>query len=235
MSFVTTARSEDLVPVRSRIAWPAVIAGSVLALSLYLLLALLGAALGFSISDKVSVQGLGTAAAVYAIAVTAVCLFIGGYVASQLTSGENKFEGVLYGVFVWATVFAMLLWLTVSGVRVGFTAMVGVATVGNVVDVPREGWEAAAERNGITKQQIEEAKQRTKAAPTAVKAAEDPQNQQAVAEAATRVTWYTFLGVCLSMMTAAAGGYFGSGPPPRVFTFWTERKDHDKRAPTAHA
>jgi hypothetical protein len=238
LAIESTARTDDLVPVRSRIAWPAIIAGSVLALSLYLLLALLGAAVGFSVGDRASAQSLGSGAAIYAIAVTVVCLFVGGYVASQLTTGENKVEGALYGIFVWAAVFALLLWLTASGVRVGFNAMVGVATAGTVAaDNTQPGdWEALAERNGISKQQIEEAKQRAKDAPASVQAvAENPQNRQAAADAATRVTWYAFFGAWLSMMAAAAGGYVGSGPTPRVFAVWADRTDHDRRVPAVHA
>jgi hypothetical protein len=236
MAVDTSSRVEDRMPVHSRIAWQAVIAGSVLALSFYLLLALLGSAIGFSLSDKVSAQGLNSGAVVYAIVVTAGCLFLGGYVASQLTTGESKIEGSMYGIFVWATVFTILVGLTVLGVRVGFNAMVGAATEGKMAtDAPREDWEAVAERNGISKQQIEEAKQRAKDAPAKAKATEDPQNQQVVTDTATRMAWYTFLGAWLSMMAAVAGGYLGSGPASRLFTVWTERMDHDKRAPTVHA
>jgi hypothetical protein len=234
----STARTADWVGVRSRVAWQAIIAGSALALSLYLLLALLGAAIGFSVGDRASTHNIGTGAAVYAIAATAVCLFLGGYVASQLTTGENKVEGALYGIFVWAAVFALLLWLTASGVRVGFNAMVGVAAAGTVAaDNTRPAdWEALAERNGITRQQIEEAKQRAKDAPAkAQAAAQDPQNQQEAADAATRVAWYAFLGAWLSMMAAAAGGYFGSGPALRVFSVWSDRNDYDRRSRAAHA
>ena len=134
------------MPVRSRIAWPAIVAGSVLALSMYLLLALLGSAIGFSVGDKVSAHSLSVGAGVYAIVVTAACLFLGGCVASQLTTGENKVEGALYGIFVWAVVLAMLLWLTASGVKVGYNAMVGVATAGTLAtsNTSQADWEASA-------------------------------------------------------------------------------------------
>jgi len=62
-----------------------------------------------------------------------VCLFVGGFVASQLTAGENKRDAALYGLFVWAAVFAMLLFLVATGVRAGFGAMVGVATASTAV------------------------------------------------------------------------------------------------------
>lgn len=221
MSTNVAVQTEDLVPVRSRISWPAIVAGSVLALSLYFLLALLGGAIGLSVGDKVSPQNLSVGAAVYAIAVTAVCLFLGGCVASQLTTGENKMEGTLYGVFVWATVFALLMWMVASGVKVGFNAMVGVATASTVTanNTTQADWEASARQAGVPPERIEEWKAKAKDAPAAVReAALDPANQQAAADAATRVTWYAFFGAWVSMMAAAAGGYVGSGPTIRLLS-----------------
>jgi hypothetical protein len=224
MHTTSSVQAEDLVPVRSRISWSAIVAGSVLALSLYFLLALLGSAIGLSVSDKVSGRTLNSGAAVYAIVVTAVCLFFGGYVASQLTTGENKIEGGLYGIFVWATVFAMLLWLMASGVKMGFNAVVGVATAGGAVDARPVDWEAAARQAGVPPERIEEWKQKANAAPAARPAAEDPANQQAAADAATRATWYAFFGAWVSMMAAAGGGYLGSGPTLRLFAMSAGRE-----------
>jgi hypothetical protein len=222
---------EDLVSVRSRISWGAVIAGSVLALSLYFLLTLLGGAIGLSVGDKVDPRALGIGAAVYAIVITALCLFIGGGLASQLTAGENRREACVYGLMVWAVVFAMLLWLMASGVRAGFNAMVGVATAGTAAataagqNTTQADWEEAARRAGYTQQQIEEFKQRAKDTPAQVReAVNDPNNRaqaeqtaREVGDATTRVTWYTFLGTLVSMLAAAAGGYFGAGPSFRLF------------------
>ncbi|MDY3555234.1 hypothetical protein R5W24_004373 [Gemmata sp. JC717] len=228
---------EDLAGVRSRISWGAILAGSVLAVALYFLLTLLGGAIGFSVSDKFGGRTIGIAAAVYAIVVTAFCLFAGGFVASQLTTGENKREAAMYGLLVWAAVFAMLLWLMASGVKAGFNSMVGVATAGgNVADVAAKNVsqadaEEAARRFGFTQQQIDEVKAKAKSAPADARAAaEDPANRQRAEDAAreagdvaTRVTWYSFLGTLVSMLAAAAGGYVGAGPTFRLFAVPTVR------------
>ncbi len=222
---------EDLVPVRSRVSWGAIAAGSVLALALYFLLTLLGGAIGLSVSDDFRGRNIGIAAAVYAVAVTAGCLFVGGLVASQLTVGENKREGALYGLFVWAVVFAMLLWLMASGVRAGFNTMVGVATAGGSManaagqNLSQADFEDYARRAGYTQQQIDDLKDRVKTAPAEAKAAaEDPATKQRAEQAArdagetaTKVTWYTFLGTLVSMLAAAAGGFVGAGPTFRLF------------------
>lgn len=222
---------EDVMAVRSRISWGAIVAGSVLAIALYFLLTLLGGAIGLSVSDKFAGKNIGMAEAVYAIAVTALCLFTGGCVASQLTAGENKREAGMYGLLVWAVVFAMLLWLMASGVKAGFNSMVGVATAGASVgnaagqNVTQGDAEEAARKFGFTQQQIDDAKAKVKNAPADAKAAiEDPNNKakaeqtaREAGEVVTRVTWYTFLGTLISMLAAIAGGIVGAGPSFRVF------------------
>lgn len=222
---------EDVAGVRSRICWGAIVGGAVLALALYFLLTLLGGAIGLSISDKFEGRNIGIGAAVYAVVVTAICLFAGGFVASQLTSGENKREAAMYGLLVWAAVFAMLMWLMATGVRAGFNAMIGVATTGSSVasataqNSSQEDFEDAARRAGYSQQQIEDFKQRVKNAPADAKATvEDPaakaRAEQAArdsADAAARVTWWSFFGTLVSMLAAVAGGYVGAGPTLRIF------------------
>lgn len=227
-----TVGPEDLYGVRSRISWGAIVAGSVLALAVYFLLTLLGGAIGLSVGDNFDARNVGIGAGIYAIVVTAVCLFAGGFVASQLTTGENKREAAMYGLLVWAVVFTMLLWLMATGVRAGFNAMVGVATAGSSVantaaqnTTPAE-WEAAALRAGVPPERINEWKVQAQNAPATARAAiQDPatqaraeQNAEQAQEAATRVTWWAFAGTLVSMLAAAAGGYVGAGPSFRLFT-----------------
>ena len=230
-------RLEDLVPVRSRVSWGAILAGSVLSLALYFLLTLLGGAIGLSISGNTNFNTLSIGAAIWAIVITSLCLFAGGYTASQLTTGENRQEAVVYGLLVWAVVFAMLLWLMATGVRAGFNAMVGVATAGAAAggvtarNTTPEDWEEMARRVGFTQQQIEEARQRVREAPERIReAADDPATRERVresareaGEAATRVTWFTFLGTLISMVAAMLGGYLGAGPTFRLFANTSNR------------
>lgn len=214
-----SVRAEDFLPVRSRISWGPIVAGATLALALFFLLTLLGGAIGLSIGNAVRAENLGTGAAVWAIASTAVSLFVGGLVASQFSVGENKVEAALYGLIVWAVVFAMLLWLMASGVRTSFNALVGLATAGAAAakDTSAADWEAAARRAGVSQEKIDEWRKTAANAPEAARrAAEDPQNQQAAAEAATRVTWWAFGGTLLSMLAAAAGAEVGAGPTLRL-------------------
>lgn len=228
----------DVMPVSSRISWGAIIAGSVLALAIYFLLTLLGGAIGFSISDNTTAQGLGLVAAIWAIVVTAGCMFIGGYIASQLSVGENKTEGALSGLLVWAVVFAILLWLMSTGVRAGFNAMIGVATAGTAAvqttadNTTLSDWESAAQRAGVSSDRIAEWKRTATNAPSNIKSAVDDTDiseraasiADTAGDAATKVAWYTFLGTLLSMIAAALGGLIGAGPTLRLLAVPTTRR-----------
>jgi hypothetical protein len=228
---------EDVLPVRSRVSWAAVLAGSVLALSLYFVLTLFAGAVGFSIGDKVDAKTMGIGGAVFVIIATAACLFVGGFVASQFTTGENKQEGAMYGLLVWAAVFAMLVWLMASGVKAGFTAIMGMATAGTAVaDVTartttQEDAEAMLRRAGYTQPQIEEFKEKVRNAPAEARdAADDPATRERLDRAAdearettAKVTWWAFFGTMLSMAAAAGGGFLGAGPTFRLFALATGR------------
>lgn len=213
-----TVRVEDVLPVRSRVSWGAIFAGAMVALALYFLLNLLGGAIGLSIGDRARPQSLGTGAAVWAILVTVLSLFAGGYVTSQCSVGENRFEAVLYGVILWGVLFAMLLWLMASGVRAGFNAMVGMSQATAAVEgTSSGGWEEAARRAGVPQDTIDGWRAKAPAAvDQARRSAADPDNRQAAADAATRVTWWAFLGTVVSMLAAIAGAYVGSGPRFRL-------------------
>lgn len=223
---------EDVSGVRSRVSWQAILAGGMTSLALSFLLALLGGAIGLSIRDAADGRTIGVGAAVYAVLATALSLFAGGVVASQLTAGENKREAALYGGFVWAVVMAAFMFLAAGGVKAGFGAMVGVATAGSAVadatasNTTQADWEEAARRAGYSQQQVNDFKAQVKNAPADARATvEDPATKQKAeqaaretAEVATKVTWWTFAGALVSLLAAVAGGFVGAGPTFRLFS-----------------
>jgi hypothetical protein len=218
-------RAEDVIPVHTRIAWGPILAGAVLALATYLLLTLVGTALGLSVHGRVSDRGLAAGAVVWAVLVTAWSLFVGGFIASLFTTGENKFEGVVYGLIVWAVVFAMIVALLAAGVRAGFGAMVGVANTAGSAAAANGNWEDLARRNGATDTDIARARADMFTAPASVRdAVNDPATRQAAEDHATRAAWYSVLGTVLAMLAAGVGGYAGSGPTFRL-----------RRVPVGHA
>jgi len=230
MNHDQSVEAEDLIGVKSRISWGAILGGAAIALAMYFLLTLLMGAVGLSISDKTTANTLSIAAAIWAIAITVVCLFAGGLVASHLTVGENKVEAALYGILVWAVVFAILVWLMATGVKAGFSAMVGVATAGSAAvntaaqNTTPADWENAARQAGFSQAEIDANRQRIANTPADARAAaQDPANHERAeqaardaANAATKITWWTFFGTWLSMFAAALGGFIGAGPTFRL-------------------
>ncbi len=216
MADTTEVRAEDMFPVRSRVSWAAIFSGAVVALALYVLLSLLGAAIGLSVSDRMRGDQLGTGAAIWAILSTLIALFIGGFVTTQCTAGENRAEAVLYGVILWGVLFAILLWLMATGVRMGFNTMMGMSTTAAAsrdtfsAMSPAE-WDRLGRQAGLTDEQIRQL--RTAAAdPQAEvrRVAEDPRT----AAVATSTAWWAFVGTLASILAAIGGALVGAGPSP---------------------
>jgi hypothetical protein len=209
----TAPRAEDLVSVGSRVSWGAILAGAVVALALYFLLAVLGAAVGVSVSDRVSARNMNMAAAVWVIVALCGALFAGGAVTSQFTVGENKMEAVTYGVIMWGALLGLLLGLGAAGMRGGFTALVA------MTEAPATGsadnWHTAARIAGVSAEQIDEWRKRLAANPEKGQQTSLTE-QQALADATTRISWYVFVGTWLSMFAAAAGAWVGAGPTFRI-------------------
>lgn len=207
---MATVETQDLLPVRSRVSWSAIAAGAVVALASLVVLGALGAALGLSVTGTVENRNLGIGAAVWAVISLLVALFIGGCVASQSTVGETKTEALTYGVIVWGVVVAMLLWLTASGMRMGFSAVMNVASSPAAAAVLRMSEEDL--RNlGFSQEEItrmrtrwNEMRSRGEPAAEARGVAEDPRT--------TAAAWWTFAGILLSLLAAVGGAIAGAGP-----------------------
>jgi hypothetical protein len=201
----TPLRPEDVLPVRSRISWGAIFAGVFTALSLLVLLTLLGTALGLTWSEHpTGGQYLASGAAIWAAITGLLSLFVGGFVTSQFTVGENKAEAVLYGVILWGLMFACVAGISFAGARFAVGGVLGTANV--VTNAAGGNWEQAARDAGITQDQINQMRARM---PAVV-----PVDANASRDAATRAAWWSLLGAVLSMIAAICGTLAGSGPTP---------------------
>jgi Kef-type K+ transport system membrane component KefB len=212
-------RFEDVVGLKSRISWGAVIAGSVVAFAVYLLLTLFFTGLGLSLSEAGVRQGvIGTGAIVCGILSIVVALFCGGCVTTQLTAGETKQEAVIHGVLTWATVTALSLFMVAMGVRAGYTAARGAAYAANATDDRfRPNWEQAARDAGVPQADIDRARQN--AQPDNLRRnLQDPQFQDQARNNAMAAAWITLAGTLLAMCSAIGGALAGSGPRFRFLT-----------------
>ena len=71
---------------------------------------------------------------------------------------EVAFPLVLYGIIMWAVVFATLLCLTATGVRASFGALLGLTTVGSTAarELTAQDWDTAALRAGVPRERIDD-------------------------------------------------------------------------------
>jgi len=223
MAESTIVHAEDVMPVRSRVSWGAIFAGAAIAFAVYFVLTLLGSAIGLSVRDRVQTDQLSTGAAVWAILTVALALFLGGYVTSQCTVGENKLEAIIHGVIMWGVLFGVIVCLAATTVRSGFSALVGMANVTQATT--NQSWEDLARRAGVPQDRINDWQRQAKDATQEARAAvQDPQNQEMAANTAMQVAWWTLAGTLLSMIAAVGGALAGAGPSPAfVATLRTTR------------
>ena len=127
MAETAQVHATDILSVRSRVSWGAIAAGAMIALAVYFVLTLLGIAVGLEIALRRDVS-IGAGAALWSIFTLLFSMFVGGWSVSRLAVGESKLESVLYGVILWGVLFVGMFWLIGVGVRVGFGALMGLAS-----------------------------------------------------------------------------------------------------------
>jgi hypothetical protein len=105
----------------SRIAWGGVWSGLLVAVGVFLLLSVLGLAIGVSAADvgpgqDGNAKGLGIGAAVWSGATLLIALFIGGLVATSTGMVYDRASGMIEGVLVWVLAVLLLIYLASSGI-----------------------------------------------------------------------------------------------------------------------
>jgi len=229
MADTATARephdfAPDLIGVKSRISWGAILAGAAIAIACYVALTLLFAAIGISLTaTNLRNDTIGIGVLIAMIATMIVSLFVGGWVSSQLTVGENRQEAVIYGLLTWAAVIVLSVMMVGAGVKAGyFAAMSGAMVAQNNERAP--SFEDGMRQLGYTDAQISDAK--AKFTPAAVRnAANDPENQEAARKAAMYSAWTALVATMLSMAAAVGGSLVGRGPAFRLFPVAARRVD----------
>jgi hypothetical protein len=217
----------DMLAVKSRVSWGAVVAGAVIAMACYLVLMLLFGAIGVSLTEtnvRDKAIGYGVIAAMVLSLVGS--LFLGGWVASQLTAGENQREAAIYGLLTWAVFMAIAMWMVATGVRAGYFAAVGGAvTVQNNERIPT--FEEAARQAGYTPAEIAAF---PKLDPARVReAANDPGVRERAREGAITAAWTALVATMLSMAAALGGALVGCGATFRLFNVATVRREPGSR------
>src|SRR5262245_639450 len=208
----------DIMGVRSRVSWGAIAAGAMVALTIYVLLAVLGVALGIEAAVRGAGDELGAGTAIYSIVSLLLAMFFGGWTTSRMAVGESPLEAVLYGMILWGALFLGMIWLLSAGVRTGFGAVVGAASgayatdegrvdVDRVArDLKRAGADAATvdrDRNYYERGRNDPAA----AADISRELGSDPRARQAARQAA----WWALAGVLVSLAAVIVGSLTGAG------------------------
>lgn len=158
----------------SHVSWGAVFAGLVIATALQVVLTVLGAAIGLTALDGgADGQAFGIGAAIWALLVPLITLFVGGATAGRLAEVRDRSSGFIHGALVWGLSLLLAVWLIGTGASrilggtlslAGDVAGGAVSTAGSIasrgdvdeasLQAARARLEAEAADRGITEAEV---------------------------------------------------------------------------------
>jgi len=204
--------SENVLTVRNRIQWGPILAGVISALALFLLLTVLGIAIGASVlGPRDTGEDIGRWAAVWGAITILAAFVVGGWIAARTAAVEGSFAALVNGMITGAAGVLLIIWLSMNGLGNLFgTIGSSVGTIANSVSitpedvqettgVPVSDTDTAADEAGTAVDQV------TEQASEAVAAADSPETFDAVRKGA----FGTFLGLLLPIVAAGLGGWAG--------------------------
>lgn len=195
---------------RRRISWGAIFAGTVAALSVQVLLTLLGLSIGMwavePAAGQEGLQGLGIGAAIWAIVSFIIALYCGGWIAGRMSGLGNKFDGLLEGFMVWGLVTVvtfMLLTTAIGGIIGGAAGLAGdvLKTASRQVQEPQE---VVQEFGQPAREEMQDPQTQEKMAETAREVGKE------VTTAGAATSFWAFLALVLGAVAAALAGRQGS-------------------------
>ena len=107
--------------LQNRVSWGAILAGVVVALTMQVLLTMLGAGIGIATldpgtSDNPAASTFSIAAGIWYMLSGIVAAFVGGYIAARLSGKTVPTTGALHGLTTWALTTLLVLWFLTSTV-----------------------------------------------------------------------------------------------------------------------
>ncbi|MGH8502507.1 MAG: hypothetical protein ACREVE_08530 [Gammaproteobacteria bacterium] len=224
----TNAYAGDHYDAVRRVSWGAIIAGTLVALVVQVLLTLLGLSIGLGVMDPnaETMADLGIGAAVWMVVSTLVSLFFGGFVAGRLAGIPARPDGFLNGLVVWALATLLTLYLATSAVSGAIGGVAGILGQGlqmagqGVAAVAPEAAEAVkgnpAQARREANQAIDQAKQQYRQARQQAEQAlagagrEVAQTAEQAAPIASGAAFGGFITLLLGALAAAFGGMAGT-------------------------
>jgi len=202
-------QASDVLPVRSRVSWSAILAGSFIALTIYIVLATLGLAMGLTLSDRMTNRGLAIGAGIWMVASMLIALFCGGGAAARATAGEDRTEAAMMGVIVWAVTCVLMFWLSSQGLQGAFgLANTSLRAAGDVRNLSEDDLRQA----GFTDAQIESMRGQFDRLRGRVGNAGEEARDVARDPRTVAAAWWTLVGIVVSLAASVFGGVCAAGP-----------------------
>ena len=119
-------RHYDTALLHKRVSWPAIFAGVVLAITVQLLLSMLGLGVGLgmvntNVGNTPDVSSFGIGTGLWWLVSNLIALAVGGFVAAKMAGATQRGDGLLHGLVTWAiaTLFTFYLLSTAVGGLIG--------------------------------------------------------------------------------------------------------------------
>jgi len=221
----STSRPEahDVWSVGSRISWPAIFAGVVVAMAVSFVLTNFATATGLSTMQRSSGRTILIFAGIAYIVTTMIALFLGGLAATRLTTRETKGEAAIYGLIVWGT--SAVLLAAGLGASAGMT--MNATRTADQLGTERPFWQGL----GWNDEQVKayegmtdpaEVRSRLNLNDEQMRKYEESRAKSNEAASTMRnitpqeAAWWTLLALLLSMASAIGGALVGSGPELKI-------------------
>ena len=217
---VTTAPDYSYERPVGRISWGAILAGTVVALAIQIVLTLIGVAVGLATldpatGDNPSGTALGAGAGIWLVLSSLISLFFGGYIAARLA---GKLNGWLHGLTTWGTLTLLMLMLltTAAGQLIGVASGLTHFAVNNSdkvsqVQLPPVLQQQVDQLKGQATQTTDQAAAQAQATDPQVREAQAREAGQKAAKGGAVGTGAAALGMILGAIAAALGGKMGQG------------------------
>lgn len=205
-----------------RISWGAVIAGTVIALVVQLMLSLLGIGIGATQVDpggaagQAVPEGLGIGAAIWWILSVLISLFIGGWVAGYLAGMPERADGLMHGLVTWGLATIVSLWLlttTVGAVATGAWNVIegGLSAMdGQQTAVSQPGAQPGAQQQPGVAEQLQQQAQDVMAEGQQPGQQQGEQTAEQAADAVAQAGIWAFVAMLLGALAAGFGGLAGA-------------------------
>lgn len=205
-----------------RVRWAAIFAGLFTTVSTFILLSILGLAIGASaFTPGDNLAGFGTGAGIWSAVSALLAFFVGGLIAARAAAVTGRGNGALNGAMVWIVMIPLALYLVSSGLGSTLRTLGGIASTGlqTVAPIVSDVAGDVATANGVTVQSVQataEAAGQTLTEPDAqatvsaqIQEALPDVNQQQVDDVAETSTWATLIALLLGLGAALLGGLAG--------------------------